>query len=81
MNKADLKAKVSEQLLKDKLSWDTIAFSNETKQGLQQLEQYIMDKFERGRSAIQRSNMSYKYSTQKCCYAGSECIASCRTKY
>lgn len=48
LNKADLKAKVSEQLLKDKLSWDTIAFSNETKQGLQQLEQYIMDKFERG---------------------------------
>ena len=48
LNKADLKAKVSEQLLKDKLSWDTIAFSNETKQGLQQLEQYITDKFERG---------------------------------
>lgn len=48
LNKADLKAKVSEQLLNDKLSWDTIAFSNETKQGLQQLEQYIMDKFERG---------------------------------
>ena len=48
LNKADLKAKVSEQLLKDKLSWDTIAFSNETKQGLQKLEQYITDKFERG---------------------------------
>lgn len=48
LNKADLKAKVSEQLLKDKLSWDIIAFSNETKQGLQQLEQYITDKFERG---------------------------------
>ena len=48
LNKADLKAKVSEQLLKDKLSWDTIAFSNETKHGLQQLEQYITDKFERG---------------------------------
>ena len=48
LNKADLKAKVSEQLLKDKLSWYTIAFSNETKQGLQQLEQYITDKFERG---------------------------------
>ena len=48
LNKADLKAKVSEQLLKDKLSWDTIAFSNETKPGLQQLEQYITDKFERG---------------------------------
>ena len=48
MNKADLKAKVSELFLKDKLSWDTIAFSNETKQGLQQLEQYITDKFERG---------------------------------
>ena len=48
LNKADLKAKVSEQLLKDKLSWDTIAFSNETQQGLQQLEQYITDKFERG---------------------------------
>ena len=37
LNKADLKAKVSELFLKDKLSWDTIAFSNETKQGLQQL--------------------------------------------
>ena len=48
LNKADLKAKVSELFLKDKLSWDTIAFSNETKQGLQQLEQYITDKFERG---------------------------------
>ena len=48
LNKADLKAKVSEQLLKDKLSWDTIAFSDETKQGLQQLEQYITDKVERG---------------------------------
>lgn len=48
LNKADLKTKVSEQFLKDKLSWDTIAFSNETKQGLQQLEQYITDKFERG---------------------------------
>ena len=48
LNKADLKAKVSELFLKDKLSWDTIEFSNETKQGLQQLEQYITDKFERG---------------------------------
>lgn len=48
LNKADLKVKVSELFLKDKLSWDTIAFSNETKQGLQQLEQYIADKFERG---------------------------------
>lgn len=48
LNKADLKAKVSELFLKDKLSWDTIAFSNETKQGLQQLEQYITDKFEQG---------------------------------
>ena len=48
LNKADLKAKVSELFLKDKLSWDMIAFSNETKQGLQQLEQYITDKFERG---------------------------------
>ena len=48
LNKADLKAKVFELFLKDKLSWDTIAFSNETKQGLQQLEQYITDKFERG---------------------------------
>ena len=48
LNKADLKAKVSELFLKDKLSWDTIAFSNETKQGLQQLEQYITDKLERG---------------------------------
>lgn len=48
LNKVDLKAKVSELFLKDKLSWDTIAFSNETKQGLQQLEQYITDKFERG---------------------------------
>ena len=48
LNKADLKAKVSELFLKDKLSWDTIALSNETKQGLQQLEQYITDKFERG---------------------------------
>lgn len=48
LNKADLKAKVSELFLKDKLSWDTIVFSNETKQGLQQLEQYITDKFERG---------------------------------
>ena len=48
LNKADIKAKVSELFLKDKLSWDTIAFSNETKQGLQQLEQYITDKFERG---------------------------------
>lgn len=48
LNKADLEAKVSELFLKDKLSWDTIAFSNETKQGLQQLEQYITDKFERG---------------------------------
>lgn len=48
LNKSDLKAKVSELFLKDKLSWDTIAFSNETKQGLQQLEQYITDKFERG---------------------------------
>ena len=48
LNKADLKAKVSELFLKDKLSWDTIAFSNETKQGLQQLEQYITDKSERG---------------------------------
>lgn len=48
LNKADLKAKVSELFLKDKLSWDAIAFSNETKQGLQQLEQYITDKFERG---------------------------------
>ena len=34
LNKADLKAKVSELFLKDKLSWDTIAFSNETKQGV-----------------------------------------------
>lgn len=81
LNKADLKAKVSELFLKDKLSWDTNSIFNETKQGLQQLEQYITDKFETGDLQFQRSNMSYKYSTQKCCYAGSECIASCRTKY
>ena len=59
LNKADLKAKVSELFLKDKLSWDTIAFSNETKQGLQQLEQYITDKFE-----LEICNSTIKYVLQ-----------------
>ena len=45
LNKADLKAKVSELFLKDKLSWDTIAFSNETKQGMKELEDYVNNSF------------------------------------
>lgn len=48
MNKSDLNVKLSEEDIKNKLNWDCIEFSNETKQGLKNLSEYIKDSFLHG---------------------------------
>ncbi len=45
MNKSDLDVKVSEQDIKEKINWNCIRFSNETKQGIKELEDYIENSF------------------------------------
>ncbi len=48
MNKSDLNVKLSEDDIKRNLDWDCIEFSNETKQGLQKLSDYIKNSFLHG---------------------------------
>lgn len=48
LNKSDLLAVISEEEVRKKLDWNCIPFSNETKDGLQQLEKYINESFLRG---------------------------------
>jgi tRNA modification GTPase len=47
-NKSDLNVKVKENDVKCRLNWDIIPFSNETKQGLKDLENYITESFLKG---------------------------------
>lgn len=48
MNKSDLNVKLSKDDIKKSLDWDCIEFSNETKQGLQKLSNYIKNSFLHG---------------------------------
>lgn len=48
MNKSDLNVKLSKDDIKKSLDWDCIEFSNETKQGLQKLSDYIKNSFLHG---------------------------------
>lgn len=48
MNKSDLNVKLSEEDIKNNLNWDCIEFSNETKQGLKNLSEYIKNSFLHG---------------------------------
>lgn len=48
MNKSDLEVKLTEQEIKSRLDWDCIVFSNETKQGLNKLSDYIKNSFLNG---------------------------------
>ncbi|MCI9079227.1 MAG: tRNA uridine-5-carboxymethylaminomethyl(34) synthesis GTPase MnmE [Lachnospiraceae bacterium] len=48
MNKSDLDIKLTEEEIKSKLDWDCIVFSNETKQGLDKLSEYIKNSFLNG---------------------------------
>lgn len=48
LNKSDLEKKVSQEEVKEKLNWDVIPFSNETKDGLKKLEEYIKTSFLKG---------------------------------
>lgn len=48
MNKSDLNVKLTEDDIKSNLNWDCIEFSNETKQGLKRLSEYIKNSFLHG---------------------------------
>lgn len=48
LNKADLSEKVSEKEIQNKLPWHCISFSNETKEGLVELERYLNHTFLQG---------------------------------
>ena len=48
MNKSDLEIKLTEEEVKEKLDWDCIGFSNETKLGLSKLSEYIKNSFLHG---------------------------------
>ena len=48
MNKSDLEIKLTEEEIKSRLDWDCIVFSNETKQGLNKLSEYIKNSFLNG---------------------------------
>ncbi|MDE6566644.1 MAG: tRNA uridine-5-carboxymethylaminomethyl(34) synthesis GTPase MnmE [Lachnospiraceae bacterium] len=48
LNKADLKEMVSEKEIQNKLPWNCISFSNETKEGLTELEDYLKHSFLQG---------------------------------
>lgn len=48
LNKSDLHCVITEEDLKEKLSWNCISFSNQTKDGLEQLEQYMEKLFYEG---------------------------------
>ena len=47
-NKSDLNIVLKEEQLQQKLNWSVIPFSNETKQGLEQLKEYITNSFLKG---------------------------------
>ena len=47
-NKSDLNIVLKEEQLRQKLNWSVIPFSNETKQGLEQLKEYITNSFLKG---------------------------------
>lgn len=48
LNKADLKEIVTEKEIQNKLPWHCISFSNETKEGLIELEEYLKHSFLQG---------------------------------
>lgn len=48
LNKSDLQTVVDRKEMKEKLDWDVISFSNETRNGLEQLEEYIKNSFLKG---------------------------------
>lgn len=48
LNKSDLNSVISEKELKEKLDWNCISFSNQTKEGLHQLELYMEQLFNEG---------------------------------
>ena len=45
LNKSDLKGRLTEQEIRDKLDWNCISFSSKTGDGLQILEEYITNSF------------------------------------
>lgn len=51
LNKADLSEKVTEKEIQNKLPWHCISFSNETKEGLEELENYLNHTFMQGNIA------------------------------
>ncbi|MCH5267553.1 MAG: tRNA uridine-5-carboxymethylaminomethyl(34) synthesis GTPase MnmE [Lachnospiraceae bacterium] len=48
LNKSDLDSIVTESFLRDKLDWNCISFSNQTKEGLAELEKYMEKLFAEG---------------------------------
>ena len=48
LNKSDLDTKVSDMDIREKINWDCIEFSNQTRQGLKVLEEYIQSSFLKG---------------------------------
>lgn len=48
LNKADLAKKVTEQEIQSRLPWHCISFSNETREGLGELEEYLKNSFIHG---------------------------------
>ncbi len=48
LNKADLSEVVTEEEIQNKLPWHCISFSNETKEGLAELEDYLQNSFLQG---------------------------------
>ncbi len=68
LNKSDLEQKVSEEEVKEKLNWDVIPFSNETKDGLNKLEEYIKTSFLKGdityNNQIYLTNLRHKEAVE-----------------
>ena len=48
LNKSDLDTKVSRMDIREKINWECIEFSNQTRQGLKVLEEYIQNSFLKG---------------------------------
>ena len=48
LNKSDLDTKVSDMDIREKINWECIEFSNQTRQGLKVLEEYIQNSFLKG---------------------------------
>ena len=68
LNKSDLTRIVSEEEIKRKLNWDVILFSNETKDGLKKLEEYIKTSFLKGdityNNQIYLTNLRHKEAVE-----------------